>query len=1096
MCPPGDSVGFLGQRRQSSRLAVSSLVLLVLCSLARPAGVRFAGGAGTHKNPYQIATAGQLVSIGSDPTLLDKHFLLLNDIDLDPTLPGGQVFTRAVIAPDTKSVSTPEEMAFTGSFDGNEHCIRNLALRSNSASHLGLFGIIGSEGGVTFLRIENATITGGENSRCLGALAGANRGTITNCRTTGQVLGEVQRDDPKEPLARIRTLIENPEFTGGLAGKNDGTVSNCYAVGTVSGGWRCLSAGGLVAMNGGDISNCYAEGEMIDGSESAYSVGGLVGTNGGTITHSYATARISAGQRTSRPGGLVGTGTGITTQCFWDTQVSGLKVSAGGTGLTTAQMMDPETYSRNGWAGNPNWVMDAGQDYPRLSWEGKAGRIIAETTLDWIKGSGTEYDPYIVSTAEQLAMIGKTSLLWDKQFILANDIDLDPNLPGRHVFTECVISPDLTPRQTITPKGVGLTFTGTFDGRGHTLYNLTFDNSEKPTSYVGLFGIVGAEGRAMNLGLVNVNIKGTTSEFQGGIGALAGYNLGSISGCYATGALMGHDDIGGLVGKNEGAIISCCTAVEVTGDKVHGIGGLVGCNQGTIANCYARGPVIGKDRCGMLGGLAGVNYRDGFITYCYATGSVSSGKGSFELGGFAGKNVGTAIKCLWDMETSGIRISESGMGLSTLQMMNPTIYSLNGWAGNPNWILDAGRDYPHLAWEGTPGKAVPEPTLTWLEGGGTEENPYLVGAAEQLALISTAAILWDKCFVLTSDLDLAGIDMRPIGEPGAFTGSFDGRNHVIRNLAMDFNGVPKSQLGLFGTVGSKGQVTNLGLEDVSITTSIGSRCCGALGGRNDGTITSCYVTGAVTGDDSLGGLVGANTGTITQCHATCTVTGTSNSWNVGGLVGSNTGDVVNCSAAGNVTSHDTSYNLGGLTGSNRGSVERSFATGDVSAGVESHELGGLTGDNKGAIANCYATGSVVAGEKSFPLAGLVASNGGTIRHCYSVGRVGAGRAVGGLVGTIAANLARSPTAISSVVESSIVGSFWDTETSGQQRSTGGAGMTTAKMQTPGTFLGAGWDFVNETRNGAEDIWWIRQGEGYPHLAWERGKTDAVRSPRN
>lgn len=60
----------------------------------------FAGGTGEPNDPYQIATAEQLLSIGSDPNLLDKCFILVNDIDLDPNVTGIGPFTQALIAPD------------------------------------------------------------------------------------------------------------------------------------------------------------------------------------------------------------------------------------------------------------------------------------------------------------------------------------------------------------------------------------------------------------------------------------------------------------------------------------------------------------------------------------------------------------------------------------------------------------------------------------------------------------------------------------------------------------------------------------------------------------------------------------------------------------------------------------------------------------------------------------------------------------------------------------------------------------------------------------------------------------------------------------
>jgi hypothetical protein len=70
---------------------------------------------------------------------------------------------------------------------------------------------------------------------------------------------------------------------------------------------------------------------------------------------------------------------------------------------------------------------------------------------------------------------------------------------------------------------------------------------------------------------------------------------------------------------------------------------------------------------------------------------------------------------------------------------------------------------------------------------------------------------------------------------------------------------------------------------------------------------------------------------------------------------------------------------------------------------------------------------------------------------------------------------------------SITLSFWDREASGQTTSDGGTGKTTAEMQTAKTFLDAGWDFVDETANGTEDIWWILEGQDYPRLWWEPGE---------
>ena len=159
--------------------------------------------------------------------------------------------------------------------------------------------------------------------------------------------------------------------------------------------------------------------------------------------------------------------------------------------------------------------------------------------------------------------------------------------------------------------------------------------------------------------------------------------------------------------------------------------------------------------------------------------------------------------------------------------------------------------------------------------------------------------------------------------------------------------------------------------------------------------------------------------------------------------------------------------VGGLVGFNEyGEVARCFSTGRVSGGVG---VGGLVGFNDygGRIIRCYGMADVM-GKKD--VGGLVGLNYGDVTRCYSAGVVGASGVlgIGGLVG----------------FGGTVTQSFWDIETSGQAASKGGTGKTTAEMQTAGTFLKAGWDFVDEMENGTEDIWWIDEGNDYPRLTWE------------
>ena len=119
---------------------------------------------------------------------------------------------------------------------------------------------------------------------------------------------------------------------------------------------------------------------------------------------------------------------------------------------------------------------------------------------------------------------------------------------------------------------------------------------------------------------------------------------------------------------------------------------------------------------------------------------------------------------------------------------------------------------------------------------------------------------WDKNFIMTADVNLAGLTLTQVGTDGLrFTGVFDGNSHVIRNAVIN---LPSSYyVGLFGNL--DGQIKNLGVENVSIT---GYRYVGGLAGFASNSITNCYSTGTVSGNSYVGGLIGEFDGGIaTSC---------------------------------------------------------------------------------------------------------------------------------------------------------------------------------------------------------------------------------------
>jgi len=102
------------------------LLTSITCLLALPAQAQYSGGSGTADDPYQIATAADLIALGETPDDYDKHFILTADIDLDPNRPGRKVFDEAVFAPDVDARANGYQGSkFSGTLEAQGHRILN-----------------------------------------------------------------------------------------------------------------------------------------------------------------------------------------------------------------------------------------------------------------------------------------------------------------------------------------------------------------------------------------------------------------------------------------------------------------------------------------------------------------------------------------------------------------------------------------------------------------------------------------------------------------------------------------------------------------------------------------------------------------------------------------------------------------------------------------------------------------------------------------------------------------------------------------------------------------------------------------------------------
>ena len=205
-----------------------------------------------------------------------------------------------------------------------------------------------------------------------------------------------------------------------------------------------------------------------------------------------------------------------------------------------------------------------------------------------------------------------------------------------------------------TPIGTDYdnSYTGTFDGGGHTITGLTVTTNDK---YAGLFGYLGNfnNGAATVKNVVMEGIQITCNHRLGYAGGVAGFSWGTIENCSVSGSISGTMSVGGVVGvQRDRPITGCSSSATVKGTL--NVGGVAGQTifGATLTACYATGNVIIEiDRTQDISGGGLVGFNDGIsLLSCYATGNVTStgsSTGYVHIGGFLGDNYITVTACYW-----------------------------------------------------------------------------------------------------------------------------------------------------------------------------------------------------------------------------------------------------------------------------------------------------------------------------------------------------------------------------------------------------------------------------------------------------------------
>ena len=292
-----------------------------------------------------------------------------------------------------------------------------------------------------------------------------------------------------------------------------------------------------------------------------------------------------------------------------------------------------------------NVVLEAGSRYKYTVKVNATGLTLEGCTIgDWADGGGE-------SGAAELGYIydsnTKTYTVYNADGLLAWN---EAAQKDRSINCTLTADIDLTGKDW-SPIGTNFynSYTGTFDGGGHTIMGLTVTTNDQ---YVGLFGRLGKAGTVKNVVMDGIQI--TSNHSLGYAGGVAGFSWGgTIENCSVSGSVSGTVSVGGVVGIQwEASITGCSSSATVKG--MVQVGGVAGeTNSGaTMAACYATGNVtIEIDPIDNIlgGGLVGFNAGSSVLA-CYATGNVTStgsSTGNVYIGGFLGGNYTTVTACYW-----------------------------------------------------------------------------------------------------------------------------------------------------------------------------------------------------------------------------------------------------------------------------------------------------------------------------------------------------------------------------------------------------------------------------------------------------------------
>ena len=743
----------------------------------------------------------------------------------------------------------------------------------------------------------------------------------------------------------INSYIKGKENAGGITAKNDsyGSIRNCYSICTVSGYDDNAKVGGICGSSSYEIENCYS-----------VSNGGVCSANSATIGNCYYLSD-------SETDDIDGT-TAKTAEQFKNGEVCYL-LNGGKSDETIAfyQTIGEDDYP----------VLDSTRKtvYADTDCDGSAlnytnGSDVSQSDHDWddngfCKNYPTHYQkPEEVNGVYQIANAGQ--LYWFAAYVNTYDYD---NATYPNVAANAVLTADITVNEgdvagydgtkaegwrvwtPIAPNRA--TYAGKFDGQGHTISGLYFNNEDiDDGKYVGLFGHMENGGEIQNVGLKNSYFRGR--NYIGGICG-SNYKTGTIRNCYSeanvTGVVVGAD-IGGVVGENNGTVENCYNTGNVVGNKW--VGGVCGYNDGTNNNCYNTGKVTGTS---YVGDVCGQNDK-GTLTNCYylADSETNNNDGTFGKTAeqFASGEVAYLLNGSESTDVAFCQNLDNGEptdATPVLDSTHGTVYQFTNCNHADTYTNNKDAKSGDHSWDDNgfcryndSHYAEPEQVngVYQIENAGqlywfaafvnTEENGTYPNTSAN-AVLTKDIVVNENVLNEDGTLNTSGTfrEWIPIGDYiSRYAGKFNGQNHTVSGLYYDDSGYA----GLFSMM-NDGTILNVGVVDSYLKSSSVS---GAICAWNNGTIENCYNSGRIYGKEDCGGISGFNGGIIKNCYNTGTLEGGMDGTlnGVGGICGYNDETIENCHSVGKIE-NAVGY-IGGVCALNFKVIRNCYFNSDIYTG--------------------------------------------------------------------------------------------------------------------------------------------------------------------